>query len=68
MTIDDFSEIEIALPKNIKQIENLLKSFINIFDEILKNSNEIKKLEKIRDILLPKLMSGEIDVSNINFD
>lgn len=30
VTIDDFSEIEIALPKNIKQIENLLKSFINI--------------------------------------
>ena len=29
--------------------------------------NEIKVLESIRDTLLPKLMSGELDVSNINF-
>jgi len=27
--------------------------------------DEIRRLENIRDVLLPKLMSGEIDVSTI---
>ncbi len=39
-----------------------------IFDKIENNRIEIKKLTTIRDTLLPKLMSGEIDVSEINFD
>ena len=30
--------------------------------------SEISKLTKLRDTLLPKLMSGEIDVSKINCD
>lgn len=34
-------------------------------EEIYSNSKEIEKLKLIRDTLLPKLMSGEIDVSNI---
>jgi hypothetical protein len=33
-----------------------------IFDKIKINSKEIKVLEKTRDALLPKLMSGEIRV------
>ena len=32
------------------------------------NNTEIERLTKLRDTLLPKLMSGEIDVSGINFD
>lgn len=36
-----------------------------IFLKILENKLEIDKLTKLRDILLPKLMSGEINVSNI---
>ena len=36
-------------------------------EEIYSNSKEIEKLKLIRDTLLPKLMSGEIDVSNIEF-
>lgn len=32
------------------------------------NLNEINNLSKLRDTLLPKLMSGEIDVSKINYD
>lgn len=41
--------------------------FRNIRDKTIKNNQEIEKLTKLRDILLPKLMSGEIDVSDINF-
>ena len=37
-----------------------------ILSIILKNIKEIEKLTQLRDILLPKLMSGEIDVSNID--
>ena len=36
-----------------------------ILSIILKNIKEIEKLTQLRDMLLPKLMSGEIDVSNI---
>ena len=32
------------------------------------NGLEIEKLQQLRDTLLPKLMSGEIDVSKINCD
>lgn len=36
-----------------------------MFQEILNNSIENLRLSTLRDFLLPKLMSGEIDVSNI---
>ncbi|WP_298518870.1 restriction endonuclease subunit S [uncultured Methanobrevibacter sp.] len=58
----------------IKQIyvppENIFNEFYNIdinFNKLI-NLNKIKidKLTNLRDVLLPKLMSGEIDVSNIN--
>ena len=39
-----------------------------LFEKISINSKEIEKLQKLRDTLLPKLMSGEIDVSKINCD
>lgn len=36
-----------------------------LYSQISANSFEIEKLQKLRDTLLPKFMSGEIDVSNI---
>ena len=63
----DTKLIEFVLPD-----DNLLSQFNSIaepiFKEIYYNNNEIKKLQNLRDILLPKLMSGEIDVSKINCD
>ena len=38
-----------------------------MFQDILNNSIENLRLSTLRDFLLPKLMSGEIDVSNIQF-
>lgn len=38
-----------------------------IFNIIWANEDENKQLALIRDALLPKLMSGEIDVSAIQF-
>lgn len=58
----------------IKQIyvppENIFKEFFQIdihFNKLIElNNNETGKLISLRDTLLPKLMSGEIDVSEIN--
>lgn len=50
--------------------EDVLKKFDGlvqpIFSMILSKTREIKRLAEIRDTLLPKLMSGELDVSNID--
>lgn len=37
-----------------------------ILDQIKKNEQEIQNLSSLRDTLLPKLMNGEVDVSQIN--
>ena len=37
-----------------------------MFDSIVNNSVESLKLAQLRDSLLPKLMSGELDVSDID--
>ena len=42
--------------------------FKEIYNSIANNIFEIDYLTKLRDTLLPKLMSGEIDVSKINCD
>lgn len=39
-----------------------------ILSIILSNLKEIENLQRLRDTLLPKLMSGEIDVSTLNCD
>ena len=63
----DFSIIKIAYPP-----KDLIEKFNIIYERYYKlinhNKSTISNLEKIRDILLPKLMSGEIDVSKINCD
>ncbi len=50
--------------------EDVLKKFDGlvqpIFSMILSKTREIKRLAEIRDTLLPKLMSGELDVSGID--
>ena len=46
-------------------IEKFNKYCKPYFDSMIINDAKKRKLETIRDTLLPKLMSGEIDVSNI---
>lgn len=59
-----FSKIKIIVPpaKIIKEFSKIVKP---IFRKIRENQREIEKLNDLRDILLPKLMSGEIDVSKV---
>ena len=41
------------------------KTYENILNTILENNKQNKKLEQLRDTLLPKLMNGEIDLDKI---
>ena len=59
-------KIPILIPND--KIYELKELFENIFNEIKSNQLEINNLTKLRDTLLPKLMSGEIDVTKINYD
>ena len=38
-----------------------------VFDQIFANGKESEQLAQLRDTLLPMLMSGELDVSEVNF-
>ena len=57
----NFSRINIDFPG-----ENILLHFHNfiepVFNKIFNNQSQIQTLEKLRDTLLPKLMSGEVRV------
>lgn len=59
----DIARYEIALPpkERAKQFSGFMKSVVQL---IQSNIMEARTLASIRDILLPKLMSGEIEVSN----
>ena len=58
------NEMPIIIPSNEKLAE--FEDLVSPMDEIIRNNyNEICRLEAIRDSLLPKLMSGELDISNI---
>lgn len=61
----DFKNLPIFLPPNdlLEQFHQTVKP---MFDLIEKNNEENQALTVIRDTLLPKLMSGELDVSDIN--
>lgn len=65
MTADILNSMEITIPS----ISALLKfeTLVNpMYCLIRENENQSKKLKELRDTLLPKLMSGELDVSDID--
>ena len=67
ITFSTLNNLELIIPDS-----EIMKKFDNISEKIrlkqLNLLNENKKLTQLRDTLLPKLMSGEIDVSKINCD
>lgn len=67
ITQTDLKNREIIIPSSDKLIK-----FEQISGQLMKkyefNQKENEKLAQLRDALLPKLMSGEIDVSNVNID
>ena len=61
---DDLAKAEVLIPNeaDYNRIGSILRP---IYDLIIANRIENKKLAETRDTLLPKLMAGELDVSNI---
>jgi type I restriction enzyme S subunit len=61
LTVPDFEKTEIVIPPN-----NLMHKFTTtitpMFDEIRETEQETRALASIRDALLPRLLSGEIEV------
>jgi type I restriction enzyme S subunit len=58
----DFEALEIVIPP-LSLVENFEKTAKPINDKIIQNCFQIKTLEKLRDTLLPKLMSSEVRVA-----
>lgn len=61
---DELAKAEVLIPNeaDYKRIRTLLQP---IYDLIITNRVENKRLAEIRDSLLPRLMSGELDVSAV---
>jgi len=70
VTMGHIKRIELENSKvlipNYSKMEELNKLFTPLFNSYLTKRIEIKELEKIRDSLLPKLMSGEIKINDLN--
>lgn len=64
MTTDILNAMELAIPSTtaLEQFERLVAP---MYEAMQENKRQNEKLAELRDSLLPKLMSGEIDVSNI---
>lgn len=56
----------LSIPYDESTFQELSAILRPVFDGILANKIESLKLAKFRNLLLPKLMSGEIDVSKID--
>lgn len=50
---------------NKNEIDNFNKTIHPMFETIISNQEENRKLSSIRDSLLPKLMNGEIEVNKV---
>lgn len=56
---------EIEVSSDIKGIKQFHETVSPLFEKIKSNSQQIRTLTQLRDTLLPKLMSGEIKVSEL---
>lgn len=64
LTVPDFRKTEILIPDK-DTMDSFTKTVEPLFAHMWANEDENAMLASVRDTLLPKLMSGEIDVSAI---
>ena len=62
----NMNKISIPLPQDLLIISDLEKLITDYYNLIRNNMLEIKELVNIRDILLPKLISGELEINEIS--
>ena len=62
---DNISDLDILLATEPieKQYSHLISG---IYNKVFKNELEISKLQQLRDCILPKLMSGELKINDLN--
>ena len=65
IVINDLAKFEFIYNKEL--FESCMPLFKSLCETIQLNEFENERLSKLRDTLLPKLMSGEIEVSDIEF-
>lgn len=65
LTVPDFRKTEIVLPTK-EEMDSFTDTVTPLFEAIWANQVENTKLSNMRDVLLPKLMSGELDVSELD--
>ena len=61
----DLKKYKLRLP-SVTEIKELTELWSPMLQQIKRNEKESDNLSILRDTLLPKIMSGEIDVSNIS--
>ena len=64
---EELEKAEVIIPNKL-YYDKLDTIFSPIYEKIIINRIENKRLAEIRDALLPKLMSGELNVDNVNID
>ena len=65
LTVPDFKKTRIIVPP-IQKIREFTDLVNPIYENILRNKKENENLSELRDNLLPKLMSVELDVSDLD--
>ena len=64
---EELAKSEVYIPSS-EEYSRIGKILSPIYDLIIANRIENKRLADLRDTLLPKLMSGELDVSEVNYE
>ena len=65
VAIEDIENLDLKLPLNKPNFKEKECIFNDLYKKISINEAQIRILEKLRDNLLPKLMSGEVRVNSI---
>lgn len=65
ISLNELRKLPICMPSN-KLLKHFNTTVEPCYKTIITNINENKFLNQLRDLLLPKLMSGELDVSNLD--
>lgn len=66
ISASDIMSIPCVIPSQ-KAINNFNDIARPLFDLIIRNQRENQQLSELREVLLPRLMSGKLDVSDIDF-
>lgn len=65
LTVPDFRKTEIIIPPEV-DMKKFTETVNPLFQQVWANQEGNAKLADVRDTLLPRLMSGELDVSSLD--